>query len=78
MGLLNSWIDEKLGEIANKLPSLVHTEPASFACGYNVGYKQALLDIENHLDALFESIKSPNTLQELYQTSEQIIEAMQW
>lgn len=44
------WADKKMSEIAQKLPTLVHTEPASFACGYNMGYKQALLDLENYLE----------------------------
>ena len=45
-----SWADDKMTEIAKKMPSLVHTEPASFACGFNMGYKQALLDLEKHLE----------------------------
>ena len=49
---VNNWIDRKLGDIAKKLPSLVHTEPASFACGYNAGYKGALLDLHRYLDDL--------------------------
>jgi len=40
------WIDSKFAEIAKKLPTLVHTEPASFACGFNAGYKQALLELD--------------------------------
>lgn len=47
---LDDWIDSKLADIAEKLPKQVHTEPASFACGYNVGYKQAMLDLERWLD----------------------------
>ena len=47
---INDWIDEKFKDIAGKLPTLVHTEPASFSCGYNVGYKQALLDIERIIE----------------------------
>lgn len=46
---INEWIGDKLKEVAKKLPSLVHTEPSSFACGYNMGYKQALLDLDNFL-----------------------------
>ena len=46
---LQEWIDDKIAEIANKLPTLVHTEPASFSCGYNMGYKQAMLDLERFL-----------------------------
>lgn len=43
---LQQWIDKKLECIAQKLPNKAHTEPASFSCGYNVGYKQCLLDLE--------------------------------
>lgn len=42
---LQFHIDTKLALIANSLPDTVNA-PASFACGYDVGYKQALLDIE--------------------------------
>jgi hypothetical protein len=47
---LQEWIDEKIADIANKLPTLVHTEPASFSCGYNTGYKQAMLDLDNIIE----------------------------
>lgn len=50
MGKLNQWIDERIAGIAKKLPSLAHTEPASFACGYNTGYKNCLLDLEKFLE----------------------------
>lgn len=43
------FIDKKMAEIAKKLPDLAHEDPASFACGYNLGYKAALLDIEREL-----------------------------
>jgi hypothetical protein len=43
------WIDSKLAEIANKLPEQIHKDPASFACGYNSGYKGAILDLERFL-----------------------------
>lgn len=78
MGLLNSWIDEKIGEIANKLPSLVHTEPASFACGYNVGYKSALLDLENRLDEIVELHPNLKMFEQFYLTHEQILEKLKW
>lgn len=48
--IVMNWIDKKMSEIAQKLPTLVHTEPSSFACGFNMGYKQALLDLEHHLE----------------------------
>jgi hypothetical protein len=47
---LRDWIDEKLSEIAQKLPTLVHEEPASFACGYNAGFKSALLELDRILE----------------------------
>jgi len=48
--IVMDWADAKMSYIAKKMPSLVHTEPSSFACGFNMGYKQALLDLENHLE----------------------------
>jgi hypothetical protein len=47
---LQDWIDTKIAEIAKKLPTLVHTEPASFSCGFNTGYKQAMLDLDRFLE----------------------------
>lgn len=47
---IQDWINNKYKEIAVKLPTLVHTEPASFSCGFNTGYKQALLDLENQIE----------------------------
>jgi hypothetical protein len=47
--ILKEWINDKFVEIATKLPTLVHTEPASFACGFNVGYKHALLELDRFL-----------------------------
>lgn len=47
---LQAWINDKLGKVAEKLPTLVHTEPASFSCGYNTGYKQCLLDLDRFLE----------------------------
>jgi hypothetical protein len=49
MKSIQEWIDNKLKEIEVKLPVLIHKDPASFACGYNAGYKCALLDIERFL-----------------------------
>jgi len=48
--ILQKWLNDKLKDIAGKLPSLVHTDPASFACGYNTGYKQAMLDLERAIE----------------------------
>lgn len=47
---LDDWIDTKLKEVAERLPKAAHEDPASFACGYNTGYKQAMLDLERWLD----------------------------
>jgi len=44
------WINDKLKEIAEKLPNQVHEDAASFACGYNVGYKRAVLELQDFLD----------------------------
>lgn len=52
MNDLEQWIDLKLVDIAKKLPGLVHSDPASFACGYNTGYKQALLELERYMESL--------------------------
>jgi hypothetical protein len=47
---VNDWVDQKLMDVAQKLPSQAHDDPASFACGYNTGYKQALLDIKREFN----------------------------
>jgi len=47
---MDDWIDVKLKEVAERLPQAAHDDPASFACGYNTGYKQALLDLERWLE----------------------------
>jgi hypothetical protein len=47
---LQEWIDKKIADVATKLPTLVHTEPASFSCGFNTGYKQAMLDLDRFLE----------------------------
>ncbi len=47
----SEWVDNKLAEIAAELPALVHYEPKSFTCGFQSGYKQALLDFEGILEA---------------------------
>lgn len=49
---LKEWLDEKFYDIASKIPTPAHRDPASFACGYNVGYKQALLDMQKQLERL--------------------------
>lgn len=47
---LQNWIDKKLQEISLKLPSLVHQDPSSFSCGYNSGFKSALLELDRLLE----------------------------
>lgn len=49
--MLEEWINRKLAEIAERLPELVHSDPASFACGFNAGYKQCLLEMDRVLRA---------------------------
>jgi hypothetical protein len=43
---IDELITKKLSEISEKLPTLAHESPASFACGYNAGYKAAMLDVD--------------------------------
>ncbi len=67
MALLNQWIDSKLADVGNKLPTSVYQDASSFACGYTTGYKTALLDLEKELDSLFDSPKKyPSTLPHVY------------
>lgn len=54
METIDHWIDKKLAEIAEKLPNLVHQDPASFSCGFNAGYKQCLLELSRKLESLEE------------------------
>lgn len=56
--IIQDWLNDNLSEIARKLPTLVHTEPASFSCGFNTGYKQALLDLDRLLEGGLEIRKS--------------------
>ncbi len=47
---LQQWLDDRLADIATKLPKLVLIDPASFSCGYNTGYKQCLLDLDRFIE----------------------------
>jgi len=47
---LQEWINNRLSYAAKLLPQLTHEDPASFACGYNAGYKNALLEIQEFLN----------------------------
>lgn len=47
---IDEWLNEKLKEVAERLPTLVHQDPASFACGYNSGYKSALIEMQDILN----------------------------
>ena len=51
---IQQWIDKKLKEISERLPIQIHQDPASFACGYNMGYKQAMIDLIRFYDDLDE------------------------
>jgi len=42
---VDDWVDRKLAEIAERLPEIIHSDPASFSCGFNAGYKQAVTDL---------------------------------
>ncbi len=75
MALLNQWIDGKIADIANKLPTLVHQDAASFACGYHTGYRTALFDLERKLDSLIDcSDGYPPAFTQIYQTSSDMAE----
>lgn len=70
---INEWIDTKLADIANELPRLVYNAPHSFACGYNTGYKTALLDLENMLDKIIEdSFDEPIDFRRYYKSKWEI------
>ena len=45
---LQQYIDEKLSTIAISLPITVKN-PDGFRCGFDTGYKQAMLDLERFL-----------------------------
>lgn len=47
--IINEWIYSKLKEVADILPSSVHDDPEGFSCGFNTGYKHALLDLNNFI-----------------------------
>lgn len=48
---VQDWIDSKIEKIAVSLPRLVKEQPDSFSCGHNMGYKQAMLDLSQALEA---------------------------
>lgn len=50
MNELEFFINDKLAEITKRLPELVHENPASFSCGFNAGYKAALLDLSRIME----------------------------
>ena len=45
------WVDEKLRRIAEMPEILSHTDASSFNCGFNAGYKQAVLDLDRLLES---------------------------
>jgi hypothetical protein len=47
---LTSWINNKIIKISKELPLLVLDNPKSFDCGFNIGYKHAMLDLSSHLN----------------------------
>jgi hypothetical protein len=70
MGKLNDWIDEELREISLKLPTLVHNDPSSFSCGYNAGYKGALLDLGKFMDSIIDNMEDyPLDYDKIYKTA---------
>lgn len=55
---IQDWINNKLKEIAIKLPDLVENHSASFACGFSSGYKSAMLDLDNLIEDGAEIFKT--------------------
>lgn len=49
MEAIKKWIDDKLLETENRLPSVKHNDPVTFSIGYNYGYKLALLDLKKFI-----------------------------
>ena len=44
------FIEEKMREISERSQTMTHTEPASFTCGYNAGYKKCIQDLVRFLN----------------------------
>lgn len=44
---IQEWLFIKLKDISETLSGLVRSDPQSFNCGFNTGYKQALIDLDN-------------------------------
>ena len=47
---IRGWVDKKLKGIAEKPEILSHSDPASFNCGFNSGYKQAVFEVNRLLE----------------------------
>lgn len=45
--IILEFINKKLSDLAKKIPNLVKDNPGGFNCGYSVGYKKAILDLDN-------------------------------
>lgn len=50
MNTIKLHINDKLKEMADKLPPAVKNDPADFYCGHTMGYKQALLDMQSFIE----------------------------
>lgn len=48
---IDEWIAIKINEIGKKLPNLVDENPSSFECGQQLGYKAAMLELEELIES---------------------------
>lgn len=47
---IQDWINDKYKEIAGKISTLVHMDTSGYSFGFNIGYKQALIDLEDQIE----------------------------
>jgi hypothetical protein len=53
--MIDKFLTDKFKTIAVNLPTLIEEDCASFTCGYTIGYKRALLDLDNLLDDYYDN-----------------------
>lgn len=55
---IQDWIAKKLKAIAEVLYMQVMEDASSFKCGFNTGYKQAMIDLDNLIEEGAEIYRS--------------------
>ncbi len=43
------WLNEEIEKVEKKIPDLLGSHPDSFKCGYEIGYRDCLLNLEHFL-----------------------------